>query len=300
MLAPTGASKTSVRPAAGLDRCTVAPDRCLEAAVSDQGKGVVGRGRVVTCMECRIFQTNQNLAYLQNRLQSIMHQHGDVLQIGDSTAMYYNSSVRTLKELADVYQGVARARHGVGARSGEWMLRIVESGDVRDDGWLDLDGLNELGFVHDVRNERHLLRPFDLLVTARTASTQVALVPPEVSRTVAGVTLLVVRAKQPESGMGHWLWYCLTSSFCRTQLAKRMTVSATLKSLSAKNLGEIQVPVPSPRDLDAVARLVEASEEAYESTIEAARLRREALRDAVIHELAHGAVPATFGRSLWR
>ena len=212
--------------------------------------------------------------------------------------MCYNSFMRTVKELANVYQGIARAGHGVGARSGEWMLRIVESGDVRDDGWLDLDGLNELGFVHDVRTERHLLRPFDLLVTARTASTQVALVPPEVSRTVAGVTLLVVRAKQPGSGMGHWLWYCLTSSFGRTQLAKRTTVSATLKSLSAKNLGEVQVPVPSPRDLDAVARLVEASEEAYESTIEAARLRREALRDAVIHELAHGAVPAILGRSL--
>ena len=75
-------------------------------------------------------------------------------------------------------------------------------------------------------------------------------------------------------------------------------MSATLRSLSAKNLGEVQVPVPSPRDLDVVARLVEASEEAYESAIEAARLRRGALRDAVIHELAHGAVPATLGRSL--
>ncbi len=208
--------------------------------------------------------------------------------------------MHTVKELANVFQGIARAGHGVGARSGKWMLRIVESGDVRDDGWLDLNGLNQLGLVHGVRTERHLLRPFDLLVTARTASTQVALVPPEVSRTVAGVTLLVVRAKQPESGMAHWLWYCLTSSLGRTQIAKRMTASATLKSLSAKNLGEVQVPVPSPRDLDAVARLVEASEEAYESTIEAARLRREALRDAVIHELAHGAVPATLRRSLWR
>ena len=152
--------------------------------------------------------------------------------------------------------------------------------------------------VQGVRTERHLLRPLDVLVTARSGSVQVALVPPAVSRTVAGVTLLVVRAKRPESGMGHWLWYCLTSSLGRTQFAKRMTVSATLKSLSAKNLGEVRVPVPSPRDLDAVARLVEASEEAYESAIEAARLRREALRDAVIHELAHGAVPATLGRSL--
>ena len=205
--------------------------------------------------------------------------------------------MHTVKELANVYQGIARAGHGVGAHSGEWMLRIVESGDVRD-GWLDLTGLNEIGLIQDVRIERHLLRPFDLLVTARTASTQVALVPPEVSRTVAGVTLLVVRAKQPEFGMGHWLWYCLTSSLGRTQIAKQMTMSASLKSLSAKNLGEVKVPVPSPRDLDAAARLVEASEEAYESTIEAARLRREALRDAVIHELAHGDASATLERSL--
>ena len=69
MLAPAGASKTSVRPAAGLYRCAVAPDRCLEAAVSDQGKAAVGRGRFVTCMDFRIFQTNQNLAHLQNRVQ---------------------------------------------------------------------------------------------------------------------------------------------------------------------------------------------------------------------------------------
>ena len=201
--------------------------------------------------------------------------------------------MQSIAELADVYQGLARAGSGVGLRRGEWMLRIVESSDVRDDGWLDVDGLREVGFVHGIRAERHLLRPFDLLVTARTGSVQIALVPPEVSRTVAGVTLLVVRAKQPESGMGHWLWYCLTSSLGRAQLAKRMTVSATLKSLSARNLGEIQVPMPSPRDLDTVARLVEAEEEAYASAVEAARLRRETLRDSVIHEIGHRTVSAT-------
>ena len=201
--------------------------------------------------------------------------------------------MRTVEELADVYQGIARAGHGVGVRRGQWMLRIVESSDVRDDGWLDIDGLREVGLVHGASTERHLLRPFDLLVTARTGSVQIALVPPEVSRTVAGVTLLVVRAKQPESGMGHWLWYCLTSSNGRAQLSKRMTVSATLRSLSARNLGEVQVPMPSPRDLDTVARLVEASEAAYASAVEAARLRREMLRDSVVHEIGRRAVPAT-------
>ncbi len=132
-----------------------------------------------------------------------------------------------------------------------------------------------------------------MLVTARTGSVQIALVPLEVSRTVAGVTLLVVRAKHPESGMGHWLWYFLTSAHGRAQVAKRMTVSATLKSLSARNLGEIQVPVPSPRELDTTTRIVEAAAEAYASAVEAARLRRETLLDSVIHEISRRAVPAT-------
>ena len=206
--------------------------------------------------------------------------------------------MQSIAELANVYQGLAGAGRGVGSQSGQRMLRIVESSDVRDDGWLDVENLREVGFVYGERAERHLLRPFDLLVTARTGSVQVALVPPEVSRTVAGVTLLVVRAKQPESGMGHWLWYCLTSSQGRAQLGKLMTVSATLKSLSARSLGEVQVPVPSPHELDTVARLVEASEAAYASAVEAARLRRETLRDSVIHEIASRAVPAIQRRGL--
>ena len=157
------------------------------------------------------------------------------------------------------------------------MLRLVESGDVSEDGWLKLDGLREVGVIQGVRTERHLLRPFDVLVTARSGSIHAALVPPEVSRTVSGVTLLIVRPKQPESGMGHWLWYFLTSTYGRAQIEKRLTVSSTVTSLSASSLGEIEVPVPSTRELDIVARLVEASESAYNSAVEAARIRREAI-----------------------
>ena len=118
-----------------------------------------------------------------------------------------------ISDLARIYQGLVRAGRGAGARSGGWLLRIVESGDVRDNGWLELDGLKEVGVVQNTRTERHLLRPFDVLVTARAEPLQAVLVPPSVSRTVAGTTLLVVRPKHPESGMGHWLWYFLTSRF---------------------------------------------------------------------------------------
>ena len=144
----------------------------------------------------------------------------------------------TLADFADVFQGLARAGRGAGARRGSWTLRFVQSNDLIDDGWLHLDGLQEVGVVQGVRTERHLLRPYDVLVTARSGTIHVALVPPDVSRTVAGITLLVVRPKRPESGMGHWLWYFLTSSNGQAQLAKRMNVTATITSLSARNLAE--------------------------------------------------------------
>ena len=109
--------------------------------------------------------------------------------------------MQRIVELANVSQGLARSGRAAGARAGDWNVRIAESGDVRD-GWLKLDRLKEIGVLHNTRTERHLLRPFDVLVTARAGSVQSALVPPAVSRTVASVTLLVVRPKEPESGMG--------------------------------------------------------------------------------------------------
>ena len=198
-------------------------------------------------------------------------------------------------DLSHVHQGLAQAGRGAGSQRGDWMLRIVESGDLRDDGWLESRDLREVGVVRNLRTERHLLRPFDVLVTARAGALQTALVPPSVSRTVAGVTLLVVRPKRPESGMGHWLWYFLTSSQGRTQLARRLVVSATVTTLSARSLGEVEIPLPSGRELDSVARLVEASEEAYISAVHAARLRRETLRDSVIHDIGRRAVSPSIG-----
>ena len=190
-----------------------------------------------------------------------------------------------LTRFADVYQGLARAGRGAGVRQGPWHLRIVESGDVREDGWLVLRDLREISVEPNARTGRHLLRPFDVLVTARAASTHVALVPPGVSLTVAGVTMLVVRPKQRDLGMGHWLWLFLTSIHGRVQLSKRLNVNATVISLSARNLGEIEVPLPPQRELDAVVRLVEASEAAYTASLEAARLRRDVLRDAIVAEV---------------
>ena len=80
------------------------------------------------------------------------------------------------------------------------------------------------------RTERHLLRPYDVLVTARGDCVQAALVPRDVERMVASVTLLVVRTHRPEFGMGHYLWYFLTSAQGQAQLQRQLTVSPSVTS----------------------------------------------------------------------
>ena len=191
-------------------------------------------------------------------------------------------------ELAEVSQGLARAGRGAGARVGDWMLSVAEAGDV-EDGWLEVDRLRQMGFVQNIHTEKHLLRPFDVVVTARSGRIKAALVPPHVSRTVAGITLLVMRPKRPESGMGHWLWYFLTSARGQAELANRVTANTTSYSLSATSLSEVEVPVPIPRRLDLMARLVETTEEAYSSEMRVAQMRREVLRDSIVQDALQAA-----------
>lgn len=85
MLAPAGASKTSVRVAAGLDRCTVAPDRCLEAAVSDQGK-VAAAGSLLAWIAA-FFKPIRIWYIFKIDYNTNCTQHDHVLQIDSSTVL---------------------------------------------------------------------------------------------------------------------------------------------------------------------------------------------------------------------
>ena len=171
-------------------------------------------------------------------------------------------------------------------QSGASKLRLVESKHVNEEGWLDLGKLEEIKVDRDLHTERHQLRPYDVLVTARASTIKVALVPPRVSRIVAGATLLVVRPYDPASGIGHYLWYFLTSSFGSAELETKVRTHRTMKSLLARDLASIRLPVPAlPEEFDRVKRLVEASEEAFATAKKVTCLRRMRIRDSVIGEI---------------
>ena len=193
--------------------------------------------------------------------------------------------MQQLYAIADVLQGLSRTRLEPSRAEYGWALSMVESGDIRDDGWFTADGLREVSVPSRLLVERHTLRPYDVLLTARTSELKVALVPPSITHVVAGITILVVRPDEPGLGFGHWIWYYLTSAHGREQLTRRFTFNATTTSISARSVAEIEIPVPSLRELDGIARLVEASESAYTEAMNAARIRRETLRDSLIEDI---------------
>lgn len=163
------------------------------------------------------------------------------------------------------------------------MLSLVESRNLRG-GRVDLEGLRRVGVVPNAWTERHLLRPFDVLVTARAESVRVALTPPGVSRTAAGATVLVVRARDPGAGLAHWLRLYLGSRVGRARILRRMTAGAATPLLTAAGLGEVETPVPSARSLRTIPALVDSLEAAREAEARAS-LCREALVDALVADL---------------
>ncbi|MYE08597.1 MAG: hypothetical protein F4Y05_03225 [Acidimicrobiaceae bacterium] len=189
-----------------------------------------------------------------------------------------------LKEFVDIRPGLAMAGRGAGAQPGDWMVRVVDSADIVDDR-LHMDGLRNVLIRQSVRTAAHLLEPWDILVTARSPSVKVALVPPGASRTVASTTLLVVRTADAGTGLAHFLWYYLTSSHGRAEVAARYTTT-TIPTLSARALGEVPVVVPPPRDLPRFADLVEASTASRDAALEAVHARHDVVRDSVISAIA--------------
>lgn len=186
-----------------------------------------------------------------------------------------------LYELASVTQGLSASGPGAGSRAGDWTVRVVDSADIQDDR-LSLEDLRAIAIQQNVKTEKHLLRPYDVLVTARSTTIKAALVPPSITRTVAGATLLVVRPFEPELGIGHYLWYFMTSAQGRAQVAARLTAGATIASLSARSLEQVLAPIPDASHLHRLARLIEESERAYVAALEAAQQRRSVIRDHII------------------
>jgi hypothetical protein len=194
-----------------------------------------------------------------------------------------------LGDLTAISPGMNLVGRGSGARQGPWRLSVVESADIEDDRLATpSDALRTVDVLQSAWTERQLLKPFDILVTARSRRVKVALVPADAARTVASATLLVVRVPDPSAGLAHFLWYYLTSARGRALVEGQITQGVTIPTLSAGALASIPVPIPGATVLRAFPRLVEATLTAHAAALTAARIRRDIVREAIVGDIAIG------------
>jgi hypothetical protein len=196
----------------------------------------------------------------------------------------------TLGNVAQVRQGLATSGRAAGAREGDWELRVVSVGNLVDEA-IAVDDLHRDTFARTWRVEEHLLRPDDVLVSARTTIFKAALVPPGLDRAVANATLLVVRPDDEWVGLGPYLWAYLNSTAGRSEAEARMMGTTALRTLTASTLAELPVPLPPPADLRPLSALLETCERAYNAEIAAARLRRQLVRDLVAERARAAGTP---------
>jgi len=195
------------------------------------------------------------------------------------------SVMARLSDVATVRQGLSRSGRSAAARPGDWEVELISGNNIREDR---LTGpFERIRIPLSPLTEKHLLEPYDVLVTGKSTSAKAAYVPPSIGSAVANSTLLVVRPLDRDTGL--FLWWYLTSSEGRAQVETRMVASATLSSLPPSALASLEVPLPSRSRLRRFAELIEASERAYSAARESAELRRSAVRAALIGKLTTGA-----------
>ena len=72
---------------------------------------------------------------------------------------------------------------------------------------------------------KHLLEPFDILVSARAEAPRMAGVPASIDRAVASITAAGVRTPDPDSGLAHFIWHYLSSERGRAASAEAIDAS---------------------------------------------------------------------------
>ena len=184
--------------------------------------------------------------------------------------------------IATIRQGLSRSGRSVGARRGDARVALISGNNIQDDRIAE-NGVEQIRIALDDLTEKHLLLPYDVLVTGKSTSVKAAYVPPGAGRAIANSTLVVVRPDDADLGL--YIWWFLTSRAGRRMVESRMVASASLSSLSPMALAEMGVPLPPAGKLRQFAALIEASERAYWCAREAADIRRFSVRDDLVRTL---------------
>ena len=156
-----------------------------------------------------------------------------------------------LKDIAEIFSGYA-FRERVGAfPAGD--TAVVQMKNIDSNDSLQLDDVPRVS-IPDL-NERHLLRPGDLLLRARGLFHTAAVVTQVIERAIAAAPLMVIRVKSPLVQPAYLRWF-LNQQATQAELVK-LAADSHVQNLNKVAIEGLEIPLPPLDRQSRIATLAE-------------------------------------------
>lgn len=192
-------------------------------------------------------------------------------------------AIQPLRELVqEIFVGIPAPRGEVD-EEGAVAYPVINVRDLVDGRVVPYEALETVRFGMRSAVERYRVHEGDVLLTSRGTQLKVVLVGADVARAVATSNLLVIRpgAQFP----GALIYAYLRSTYTEGLLMHSSRSSSGLLALTAREVGEMPIPVPPTERMELLAQLVAETEQYYHAALAAALAAREAAQGVVMAEL---------------
>lgn len=174
----------------------------------------------------------------------------------------------TLKELADIRQGISLSRHA--AEDGEFSKPLVQNRHLED---LYIAADLEQVRLNKCDIERYELQQNDVVVS-RSFPLKASLVNRRVAGSLAGQNIVILRPKAQIDSL--YLAIVLRSQWMSDHL-KKLYFGSTIKMINISQLSALEIPLPSLATQNELAQLFLSAERAKQAAFSALETRQQIL-----------------------
>jgi hypothetical protein len=178
-----------------------------------------------------------------------------------------------LRELADIVTGVPTPTKGKRVPPDASEYSLVSVGSLAETGIADREVLPVISLaLSDAEQNRAVLKPGDVLLTAQGAAPRSALVRAVHAGCVANHTLLILRPL--EDVRGATLYAALRLPWMVQQLERLARTSTATRAWRPSDVGSLSIHVPPGSVQEMVEDLVETAERHHASAVRAMEIRQ--------------------------
>jgi len=181
-----------------------------------------------------------------------------------------------------IFVGLPTSRHA--ARSGEesLTLSVLRVGDLEDGRIATIESVGKVA-LRKISYDRFRIHSGDVLASCRGTLLKVALAGSAAEGLVASSNIAVIR---PGTRVMPAIILALLRITLWQELLKSRTRSSTgLMQLTVKDFEDLPVPVPPLGVQKDLVELIDAEEQHYRNSLDAARMKRQAVSDVISHAL---------------